>query len=339
MIFSWASVAAGLWLHCSRPPDAFIGYQLTDKTERLDMENKAHALAAGTFVLALMALLVAMAVWLTRDSGERSLYDISTAQAISGLQAQAGVRFRGVPVGKVESIGFDPDNKGRVLIRISVDAKTPITRSTFATITAQGVTGLGFIQLDDDAPETELLAANDANPPRIPLRPGVVDQLLEQSATILGQIQQVSVGLTHLISPDNQASVQAAVSQIGAAASSVDELAKALRPTLATLPALSRQSSQTLQSLQGAAGDISVAVAQMGEASTQLVQSIDTFGTTTLPKLGQVADETRLTLRQLRRTASAVEENPQAFIFGNGPPAPGPGEVGFKVTNAPGVQP
>ncbi len=303
------------------------------------MENKAHALAAGTFVLALLALLLAMAVWLTRDSGERHFYDISTAQAISGLQAQAGVRFRGVPVGKVESIGFDPETKGQVLVRMSVDASTPITHSTFATITAQGVTGLGFIQLDDDAQQSALLAANDANPPRIPLRPGVVDQLLEQSATILGQIQQVSTSLSHLLSPDNQASVQTAVSHIGAAAGSVNELAKALRPTLATLPALSRQTSQTLQSLQTAAGDISVAAAQMGEASTSLVRTVDTFGTATLPKFGEVVDETTLTMRQLRRTVGVVNENPQALIFGRGTPAPGPGEAGFNMKNAMGVQP
>jgi phospholipid/cholesterol/gamma-HCH transport system substrate-binding protein len=303
------------------------------------MENKAHALAAGTFVLALMALLLAMVVWLTRDSGERHFYDISTAQAISGLQAQASVRFRGVPVGKVESIGFDPDAKGHVLVRLSVDANTPITRSTFATITAQGVTGLGFIQLDDDAPQAERLAANDANPPRIPLRRGVVDQLLQQSATILGQIQQVSAGLTHLISPDNQASVQTAITQIGAAAGSVSQLAAALRPTLATLPALSRQSSQTLQSLQTAAGDISVAATQMGDASTTLVRTIDTFGSATLPKLGEVADETTLTMRQLRRTVSAVDENPQALIFGSGAPLPGPGEAGFNPMNTKGVKP
>jgi len=303
------------------------------------MENKTHALAAGTFVLALVAMLVAMAVWLTRDNGERHFYDISTAQAISGLQAQAGVRFRGVPVGKVESIGFDPDAQGQVLVRLSVDVNTPITRSTFATITAQGVTGLGFIQLDDDAPQAERLVANDANPPRIPLRPGVVDQLLQQSATILGQIQQVSAGLTHLISPDNQASVQTAIAQIGSAAGSVSQLAAALRPTLTTLPALSRQSSQTLQSLQTAAGDISAAAKQMGEASTTVVRTIDTFGAATLPKLGEVADETTLTMRQLRRTVSVVDENPQALIYGSGAPVPGPGEAGFDAMNAKGVQP
>ena len=35
------------------------------------MENKSHAIAAGTFVLLLAALLIAMAVWLTRDNSSQ----------------------------------------------------------------------------------------------------------------------------------------------------------------------------------------------------------------------------------------------------------------------------
>ena len=35
------------------------------------MENRSHALAAGAFVLAAMALLVALAFWLTRDNAVR----------------------------------------------------------------------------------------------------------------------------------------------------------------------------------------------------------------------------------------------------------------------------
>jgi len=53
-----------------------------------------------------------------------------------------------------------------------------------------------------------------------------------------------------------------------------------------------------------------------------------------LPKLGEVADETAHTMRQLRRTVNAVDDNPQALIFGNGPPLPGPGESGFSDTGA-----
>ena len=56
------------------------------------MENKAHALAAGAFVLVVSALLAVLAIWLTRDRTERDLYELSTPQTISGLQPQAAVR-------------------------------------------------------------------------------------------------------------------------------------------------------------------------------------------------------------------------------------------------------
>ena len=66
------------------------------------MENKAHALAAGAFVLVVAALLVALAWWLTRESGERDAYELSSREnrlrpATAGrgaLQGRAGRQGR-----------------------------------------------------------------------------------------------------------------------------------------------------------------------------------------------------------------------------------------------------
>jgi ABC-type uncharacterized transport system auxiliary subunit len=58
---------------------------------------------------------------------------------------------------------------------------------------------------------------------------------------------------------------------------------------------------------------------------------VETFSAGTLPKLAEVADETARAMRQMRRTVSAVDDNPQSLIFGNGPPVPGPGEPGFSA--------
>jgi phospholipid/cholesterol/gamma-HCH transport system substrate-binding protein len=112
------------------------------------MENKAHAMAAGAFVLVVSALLAVLAFWLMRDKTQRDMYELSTNEVISGLQPQATVNFRGVPVGKVEFIGFDSKIKGNVLVRVSIARDAPVTQSVFATVASQGVTGLGFIQLD-----------------------------------------------------------------------------------------------------------------------------------------------------------------------------------------------
>ncbi|WP_397408559.1 MlaD family protein [Polaromonas sp.] len=317
------------------------------------MENKAHAMAAGAFVLVVAALLALLAVWLTRDNGERHLYELSTRETLSGLQPQAQVRFRGVPVGKVEFIGFDHKIKGNVLVRISVDVGTPLTQSTFATVSSQGVTGLGFIQLEDDGPSTVLLVPNDDDPPRIPLKPGLLDKLLGKSEVIMDQVEAASIKLNKLLGDGNQQALMNAVQQFGQAADSINKVVLKLDPVVASLPKLSQEASVTMKSLKTAADDVSKTATEVGttaerlnakggpldklaEGGAALAATVETFSAATLPRLGEVAEETARAMRQLRRTVNAVDDNPQSLIFGNGPPTPGPGETGFT---APGGKP
>src|SRR6476620_9865841 len=103
------------------------------------MENKAHALAAGLFVVALTVLLLVLGAWLTRDSGQRDVYEISTRESVTGLQEQAPVRYRGVDVGKVTRMGFDPKAQGNVLVRMEISHDAPMSTETFATLSFQGV--------------------------------------------------------------------------------------------------------------------------------------------------------------------------------------------------------
>ena len=80
------------------------------------MENKSHALAAGTFVALLMALVIALSVWLTRDTRDLQTYELSSPDAVTGLQPQAAVRYKGVNIGKVTAISLDPQKSGNVLV-------------------------------------------------------------------------------------------------------------------------------------------------------------------------------------------------------------------------------
>ena len=310
------------------------------------MENKAHAMMAGIFVLVVTALLGVLAVWLMRDNTERHLYEMSTSETISGLQPQAAVRFRGVPIGKVEAIGFDTKIKGNVLIRVSIDANAPVSKSAYATVASQGVTGLGFIQLDDNDSASEQLMPNDDDPPRIPLRQGGIDKLLSKSESILNEVEKAGQGLNKLLSDDNQQAANTAVQQLSEAAASINRLSKSLEPTVASLPKitqdLTRDARATLQSVKTATDEVGLTAKRLNEkggpldrlaeGGQALAGGVQTFSTSTLPKLGDVADETARTMRQLRRTVNAVDDNPQALIFGNGAPVPGPGESGFSAS-------
>lgn len=325
------------------------------------MENKAHAFAAGTFVLVVAALLVAMAVWLTRDGGLQLTYEVSTREAVTGLQPQAGVRFRGVRVGKVMSIGFDPLIPGNVLLRISVSDDAPITRSTFATLGFQGVTGLAFVQLDDTGESKEALRPNDGRPVRIPMRPGLMSQLLDQGAGILSQLQETSSRVNQLLTPDNQKALMGTVQGIGQAAGHIQQLSgnmdailrAQLGPERVNLPQFVQDATVTAKALTDSAAEVKRSAAELMRVSERLNQpggAMDkltegagalaatgqTLNAGTLPRLNRTAEEVARTVRQAGRVVSTVNENPQALIFGNGPVVPGPGEPGFA---APGGKP
>src|SRR4051812_8209059 len=102
------------------------------------MENKSHAIAAGVFTLLLGAAVLVAAMWFSGDTYEKVYYILESRSTVTGLSEQAYVRFRGVDVGKVTNIRFDPNNAHVILIEIGVQPDTPITRGTYAEIRPQG---------------------------------------------------------------------------------------------------------------------------------------------------------------------------------------------------------
>src|SRR5215475_5035655 len=124
------------------------------------MENQSHSLVAGLFVIVLIIAAIAGALWLGPAKGPRLLpVDLVTRHSVVGLKADAAVRYRGVDIGRVESIAFDPAQFGQIRVRVGVDPAAPLTQSTFAKLSYQGITGVAFIQLDDavDKKRTPLL--------------------------------------------------------------------------------------------------------------------------------------------------------------------------------------
>jgi phospholipid/cholesterol/gamma-HCH transport system substrate-binding protein len=316
------------------------------------MENKAHALAAGIFVAVLTTLVLALAAWLTRDTGVRDPYEISTKETVTGLQEQAPVRFRGVDVGKVKRIGFDPKEVGNVLVRLEVDRDTPLTKETFATLSYQGVTGLAFIQLADQGRPAPRLEPNDEVPPRIPLHPGLLARLEERGEVILDRVDEMAQRVNTLLGDPNQKRVAAALENISEAATNTNRLAKNVDDTIRKRldPALA-EATVTLKRAQVTVDQVGAAAAQFGQTAQRLnasggpmdrisqgtdalAQAAEGFSAGTLPRLNRATDETTRTVRTLNRAVNELTENPQMLIYGDGAAQPGPGEPGFRTPGA-----
>ena len=318
------------------------------------MENKSHALAAGTFVIVVAALLAGLAIWLTRDNANYEQYELSTREGVSGLQPQATVRYKGVAVGKVTRIGFDPQISGNVLIRIAVNDSAPISPTTFATLGYQGVTGLAHVLLDDSPQPLTQLPPGPSGLPRLTLKPSPFGRLAEQAPNILAQVEEATRRINHLLGDENQQRITQALGHIGQAAGSVNTLTQRvdavvqnrLDPALAALPPLAADARQTMKALQQASNNVSVmandirtttlrlsaeggAIDQLTHGTQVMAAAADNFSRSTLPSINRAADETGRAVRQMGLAAASVSDNPQLFIYGSGRLPPGPGEPGF----------
>ena len=283
------------------------------------MENRAYALAAGSFTLLLAAALVAAGLWFRRDDVRFVQYVVTTTNSVSGLKTEAPVRYRGVDVGRVEAIKIEPGVSGRIYIRIGVQEDTPITRSTYAQLGYQGVTGLAYVSLNDDGASSELLKAGGGEPPRIDLRPSVFDSSLD----LVAAVNELSGRMNDLLSEENRRLVTRVLGGIERASRQTTELAERLQPgaekLFVEIGALSRKLEERSQAFDRMAASLE----EVGVAARS-------FNDETLPRFNALVEQLNRDTRALDRVLNAVGENPQSFVFGAPRGRPGPGEPGFR---------
>jgi phospholipid/cholesterol/gamma-HCH transport system substrate-binding protein len=133
------------------------------------------------------------------------------------------VRFNGIGVGRVLTIGIDPTDTARVRVRIEVDEATPIRSDTVATLQSQGVTGVSFVALNsstEDAPPLEPDPATGV--PVIRSEPSVIDTLIETAPQLLREATELLRELSAIAGPENQARVAQILANVESASAGLD---------------------------------------------------------------------------------------------------------------------
>ncbi len=304
------------------------------------MENRAHALIAGLFLLLLGAAAVASLWWFSGSSDETNTYIVESRRNVTGLNPQAQVRFRGISVGRVEKILLDPADANNTLITISVQKHIPITRSTIAQLGYQGVTGIAHVLLEDSGQGTDLLVSDKANPARIAMQDSFVQELSDAGGETLRQARDLLLGMNDLLRPENRQLLVQTLDHIEAST-------RHARETTARLERLF--SAENLVRVNSTLVLAEKTVAQAGpffSEARDLVASLKTasekfqtalgdsqiggFGALA-PRLNELTTELSTTSHQLGRVLQMLEESPQSLIFGRQHIEPGPGESGFVV--------
>ena len=289
------------------------------------MENKSHAFIAGLFTVCLVAAALFIVWYLNMDKNVRLPYMISTNQSIPGLNPQATVRYRGMDVGRVTSIGFNPAKPGEILIHFEVKEDTPMTKSTYATLTYQGVTGIASVELGDSGTNMEKLETSPEKPAEIPMRPSLLAQLQLRGLHILQEIQSITSRLSYIFNKENSQTLVDSFRSIGRAAKSWEKVPDQLEPVLQQMPQMTDDTREMIRSVTELSQELKELSAK---ANTMLANDINSD---TVPHLESLTEEAKITLSNLNKVLDQYQQRPSGLLFGARGPAPGPGEPGFDA--------
>jgi phospholipid/cholesterol/gamma-HCH transport system substrate-binding protein len=302
------------------------------------MENRSYTVGAGLFVLFLIALLIGAILWYEERGHLHGVpYDLISSTSVAGLTIGATVRLRGVEIGQVRSIGFDANDPTKIRVRISVDPNYHLSKGSYATLSYQGLSGNGYIELDFPNDERGVLASNLPVPARIPLRRSSWATLPDTGEKFLTKFTGTLERVNSVLTPENSQRVSQMLTQFTAAAEGVTAVAHDIRPAVRRVGIVITDAHKTLNDFDvlvadarthmGALDEVGEGVHQTGLAAHGVEQALVLD---TLPKLDQLLSGLSQNSDTLEELLGEIKEQPQSLLFGAQPRPPGPGEKGFS---------
>lgn len=300
------------------------------------MEPKVNFTIVGVFVIALGAAFVVFFLWLStlQHSKSYNTYLVYVKEDVTGLAQDTAVRFNGVPVGTIRNIELDPSNPQLVRLTLAIQAGTPITISTIASLQFQGITGLLYVGLQAKTIAAPLLKALPGEKyPVIPYRPSFIIQLSEVLPELASSVASIGDRMSKLFNDQNQKSFQNSLKNIAVFTKMLSDNSDKLSQTIQSLQAASKdlpdifdQLKVTLNSATKASNQIQIAARKMGLTMTSGNIVIQDFSNQLLPSTHQLINQLNQVSANFKQITDQIKQNPSILVRGSAPPSRGPGE-------------
>jgi len=300
------------------------------------MDRDANYVAVGAFVLLVIAMAVSFVFWYTGERDKRTYqrYEIYFPGSVSGLTAGSPVRYLGVDVGKVVRIMLDPQQRKTVQVLADIDSTAPIDDRTRASLSLQGITGLLFVDLEQDPKaETTGALAQGQQYPMIRSRRSDFDVLLSNLPALTTHLVELADHFNEIFSDDSVRALKATLENARLASERLPDTVRQAQQLLIEVRRTTQEVQGTVAELHGLitaeSPDLKAAFANIREISDNLAKTTtrlnsfvtenepgySRFSKQSLPEFEQLLRESRQAVRDFRDLSRSLKQNPSQLIY------------------------
>jgi len=279
----------------------------------------------GIFLVGGLVLAILSVVYLTGSRLSRKSLPLVCAvrgESVSGLSTGGKVLLRGIEIGNIASLSFDPADPQRILVGIEIDPQAPVYGDATATLEIFGITGLKYLELVPGTPDSGKVAAGAV----IPIRPSLMTGLLTTLDTVARTSSRVLENLDHLTRRETQGRIDSILLDLSRSSRSFAEMADGLRAAR-----LDSQATRVAHEVEGmvrridstvAAGRPDVAILRIDSAAASLssvARRADLMLNRSQGDVYRSLENLKTTMRNLTDFSQTIRDNPAALLRqGNG---------------------
>jgi phospholipid/cholesterol/gamma-HCH transport system substrate-binding protein len=303
---------------------------------RRRVDRETNYVVVGAFVLLVIGIAVSFVYWYTDQKDKRTYqrYEIYYDGTVAGLTAGSPVRYLGVDVGKVSRIMLAPSDRRRVEVIADIEESAPIDARTLALLSLQGVTGLLFIDLEEDASSS----ASGPLPrgqryPVIRSAPSDLDVLLRSLPALAKHAIELVDHMDQVFSEENVRNFKAT---LAAARETSERSPKVLTEIEGLVDNLRRTSDEvdsaatdfrrvtnasapdleaTLSNIRAMSERLASTSRRLDEFIAQNEPALSRFSGQGLPELERLLHESRDAVRDIRDLSRSLRQNPAELLY------------------------
>lgn len=217
-----------------------------------------------------------------------------------GLTPGTVVKLAGIEVGRVESVGFNPENKVEVVMKIRKKFKEKIRINSIVSISREGLAGEKFLNITLGSVDSPILGDGD----RILAHPALeISDLADKITPTIENIEKISNNLVQITEK-----LASPTGELATTLKSIQDITNDLRQGKGSLGSLIRDDKRLYKDLE-AVLKLSRKIAKNLEDTTASLKSSAAETPKTVEKINATVDETKKLVEDARKVVDAAKKH------------------------------